>query len=159
VVGNPNHTFNKLRVKCLKLQAVTFGESNEFGVFASRSLEPRWLVAVYFGYEIISRKKYDSLPADSSLRNQVETHGLSLGKNGEIIVGLTGAQRNDREIRNSDVCRYGSFINEATGVYNDQRPNCRIVYTTENAYIFITRHVTQGQQLLMHYGSAGKYMH
>jgi hypothetical protein len=159
VIKYPLHLFNKLRSKCLVLKAIELGNGNtEYGVFAACDLEPRWLVADYYGYCRITRDDYFKLHTDDPLRMQVDTHGLSLGSRGDIIVGVTGANINDRCFRNREICGYGSLINETRGTLKHLQADCRIVYTVDHAYIFMVNYVRKGLQVLMSYGSAGDYM-
>jgi hypothetical protein len=158
VIRDGAHCFNMLHVKCLELREVTFSSNTkEIGVFAWRTLATRWLVAVYYGFQRISRSEYAKLDIKDSLKIQVDSHGVSCGARGDIIVGVRGADRGDSRVhhRPPGECRYGSLINEARG--NDV-PNCRIVYFGADAYIFMTRYVEKGTQLLTDYGSAGLYM-
>jgi hypothetical protein len=142
------------------VKTTDLGNGNkEYGVFADCDLEPRWLVADYYGYSRITRAEYFKLPSDDALRMQVDTHGLSLGSRGDIIVGVTGANSNDRCFRNRKICGYGSLINETRGRLKHLQADCRIVYTVDHAYIFMVNCVRKGMQVLMSYGSAGDYMH
>ena len=156
VIGDEGHRYNCLKRNVLRTGVIP---KHGVGVFARVDLEPRWLVARYFGFKVLSKEQVHGLGSDSSLRGQVDTHGFSCGCNGQIIVGVTGEDLEDKRFVEQTErvgCCFGSLINDAWGEFGvSSDANCRLVWTGDSrGFVFVIKHIPCGAQLLLNYGSS-----